>query len=169
MEAATWGFIGTLAGAIIGAAASIVTTVLTSRNAIHLQRETDSLERSERARAFQRDNLLEMQDALQDALRLMGRAHLEDQAAFRREGNWGRGMLSDDTDENIRLANRRLSALVERVADDSLRSKLKDIHKRLNRPLFATSEEEAQALFGDATSAAQGVMEHLGEVLRNQY
>lgn len=67
MEPAIWGFVGTLTGA----AASIITTVIISRNQVQLQKENDSLERQERARAFQRENLLKIQDILQEALRFM--------------------------------------------------------------------------------------------------
>lgn len=169
MDAAVWGFIGTLAGAIVGAGASIVTVVLTSRNAMQLQRESDTLERQERARAFQRDNLLQVQDVLQDALRLMGRAHLEDLREFRRSGTWGKSYLSDEVNEDIRLANRRMSALVERIADDSLRSELKAIHEQISRTLLATSDIEAEKLVNDAAVAANRVMGCLGEVLRNHY
>jgi hypothetical protein len=169
VEAATWGFVGTLAGAFVGAAASIIATLLASQNATRLQRDADSLERLERARLFQRQNLLDVQDVLQDALRLMARANLEDQARFRREGTWATGLLSPEVNENMLLANRRLTALIERVANDSLRSELKDVHQKLNRPLYVSSAREAEALVHDASTTSFKVMEHLGEVLRTYY
>jgi hypothetical protein len=107
MDAATWGFIGTLAGAVIGATASICTTLVSSWNASRLQQNADYLERIERARAFQRDNLLALQDSLQDAMRLAARAHLEDAVA----ANFGKSMLSEEVNQNILLSNRKLSIL----------------------------------------------------------
>jgi hypothetical protein len=169
VEPALWGFVGTLVGAIVGASASIVTTMITTRNATRLRREVDSLERLERARAFQRDNLLQVQDVLLDAMRLMGRAHMEELLEFRRSGNWGKGYLSDEVNEKILLANRRMFALVERIADDSLRLELKTIHTKLNGTLSATSDVEADTLLNEAAAAAYSVMEHLGEVLRKHY
>lgn len=84
MEPAIWGFVGTL----IGAAASIITTVITSRNQVQLQKEYDLLERQERAQVFQRENLLKIQDTLQDALRFYGQAYLEFLKVYRRDGKW---------------------------------------------------------------------------------
>lgn len=169
MEAAFWGFIGTLVGAIAGAGASIVTTVITSRNAARLQREANSLERQERAREFQRETLLQVQDALQDAMRLMVRANLEDVKAFHSGGEWGKNYLGKELDQEVLLANRRMSLLVERIADDSLRSGLKIVNALLNQPGRAKSEAEAERGVHDAAAAGAKVMEHLGEVLRNHY
>lgn len=78
MEAALWAFLG----ALVGAAASIVTTWLNNTHAISRQRMADSLEREERARGFQRDNLLEVQEALETWIRFCARMLIEDQRAF---------------------------------------------------------------------------------------
>ena len=169
MDAATWGFIGTLVGTVIGATTSISTTAIYSWNASRLQRNADSLERLERARAFQRDNLLELQDALQEAMRFMGRAHCEDQVAYKKSGNWGKSMLSDEVDQNILLSNRKMSVLTERVADDKLRSELKQIHQKITNCFSANSEIEAKAIVEDTASAYNIVMEHLGKFLRSHY
>jgi len=169
LDAAVWGFVGTLLGVVVGSAASITTTTMASRNALHLQDRADSLERSERARAFQRDNLLAVQDALQDLARLTGRAHHEDFLAHRESGVWGRSPLSEEVDEGLGLANRRLTALVERVADDELRSKLKAMHSSLTRATMASSREEADARMEATVDEFTGVMARLGEVLRSLY
>jgi len=123
MEPAIWGFVGT----IIGAAASIITTVITNRNQFQLQKENDSLKRQERARAFQRDNLLKIQDTLQDALRFSGQAYLEFLKAYKKDGKWGKVYLPGELDESIRLTNSRFVVLVERVSDEALRSELKTL------------------------------------------
>ena len=57
MEAALWGFLGTIVGAMV----SIATSWINSRNETERQRQANSFERLERARAFQRDNLLNLQ------------------------------------------------------------------------------------------------------------
>ena len=166
MEAAVWGLIGT----VIGTAASIATTMLTTHHAMRIQREKDSLDRQERVRAFQRDNLLQVQETLQDALRLMGRAHTEDVMANRRDGvAWGKSYLSDEVDQNSHLALRRMFALTERVADDALRLELTDIRAMIARTLLAKSEIEADAFFADVSAAAERVMGQLGKALRAQY
>lgn len=165
MDAATWGFIGTLAGAVIGATASICATLVSSWNASRLQRNADYLERIERARAFQRDNILELQDSLQDAMRLIGCAHLEDVAA----ANWGKSMLSEEVNQSILLTNRKLSILTERVADDKLRSELKQVREKMTNCLLAKSKAEGEALIMDTSTAFNLLMGYLGEVLRSNY
>ena len=64
MNPESWGFIGTLIGAIVGASASILTTKINSKNAIKIQEEIERNTRKERFRNFQRDNILELQETL---------------------------------------------------------------------------------------------------------
>lgn len=165
MEPAIWGFVGTL----IGAAASIITTVIISGNQVQLQKENNSLERQERARVFQRENLLKIQDTLQDALRFHGQAYLEFLKAYRKDGKWRKVYLPDELDENIRLTNSRLLVLVERVSNDSLRSKLKTVQSNLTAFSLSKSEDEAREKLHQISKDAEQVMEELGKVLRNQY
>jgi gas vesicle protein len=169
MDAALWGFIGTLAGAVVGATASISTTAISSRNASRLQQNSNYLERIERARAFQRDNLLELQDTLQDCMRLMGRAHHEDVVAYRESGHWGKSMLSDEVNQNTLLSNRKLAMLTERVSDNELRSELKKFSNNSSNLLFAKSEIESDESLKIASSEFSSIMEKLGEVLRKNY
>lgn len=169
MDAAVWGFVGALAGAVIGATASIATTVISSRNEAKLQSQADSLDRSERSRAFQRENLLAVQDALQDLGRATGRAHHQDVMAHRAGAQWGRTPLDGELDEALGLANRRLSALVERVGDDTLRSELKAVHSQMNQATLAPSQDEADILFRESMDSYEQAMSHLGAVLRSHY
>lgn len=169
MDAAVWGFVGTLAGAALGAAASIATTVAADRNAAALQAQADQLDRSERSRAFQRENLLAVQEALQDLARLTGRAHHEDLVAHRNGAPWGRTLLTAEVDEGLGLAHRRLTALIEWVSDDSLRSELKDLHSEFTWQTMVGSEAEAEARMRGTTDAFDEVMSHLGAVLRAHY
>ena len=169
VDAAVWGFIGTVVGAIVGAAASIVATTTASRSAAHLQRQGDVLERAERARAFQRDNLLAVQEALQDLARLSGRTYHADIMACRAGAEWGSQLLPSDLDEALGLANRRLSALEERVADDALRLELKETHRKFTDLAFAHSSEDAEALMSNAGESLAQAMAHLGDVLRSLY
>jgi hypothetical protein len=74
MESAIWGLIGT----VVGALASIGTTWLTTISSSKLQKEKAQEDRLERANAFQRETLLELQEALHDTLRLVSRAYIQD-------------------------------------------------------------------------------------------
>lgn len=165
MESVVWVLIGT----IIGALASIATTWLSGRSASRLQQQSSAIEREERARAFQRETLIELQDALNDAVRLLTRAYLEDSASFKQSANWGQSLLSEEVNEKMRLANRRVSILVERVADGTLRSKIKDIMRASTQVVSARSQKDAETNFQGVTSAVDDVMENLGTVLRSFY
>jgi len=165
MEEALWGFLG----ALVGAGASIATSWLSSRHELARQQQADSLERIERARAFQRDNLLELQQALQDAVRYSTRAQLEDEQAFRQSGEWGKVRLSDEVSEGSRATNARLMALTELVADDSVRASVKSLCGKLVSHSFAGTREQGEAVLRDATNAFTLVMEQIGTTLRRLY
>ena len=165
MESAVWGLIGT----IVGALASIGTTWISARNASTLQKQSSSLERMERERAFQRETLVELQDALHDVFRMTARTYLEDSASFKQSGNWGKSLLSEEVDEGIRLANRKVSILIERIANDLLRSELKDAMKVSGQMGLARSQAEAETVFVRMNATVSDVMERLGNVLRSLY
>jgi len=169
MDAAMWGFVGALAGTVVGAVASIATTVIANRHEARLQAQADSLSRSERSRAFQRENLLAVQDALQDLGRLTSRAHLDNLVAHRKGAPWGQTPLSEEVGAGLGLAHRRLSALVERIADDSLRSELKETHSKLTWETMGASKEESESRGRDSDEAYGRAMPHLGTVLRDHY
>src|SRR5258706_789194 len=121
MDSAAWGLIGTLVGAL----ASIGTTFLTTRNAHRLQVVTKENERVERANAFQRQTLLDLQEALHDALRLTTQGHIQDREAHQGGMDWGKNMLDEPVNEDFRLAQRRVAILIERISEDSLRTRIK--------------------------------------------
>lgn len=165
MDAAIWGLIGT----IVGALASIGTTWLASRGAHTLQQEKSREDRAERASAFQRQTLLDLQEAIHDALRLVNRAHIEDSEAHRQTKEWGNNMLSDEVNEGIRLAMRRVSILVERVADDELRSRVKSLMSGATQVLLSCNEQESRFYIDKTSDDAGQVFEGVGAVLRRHY
>lgn len=165
MEAAAWGLIGTLVGAL----ASIGTTWLSSRSSDHLQSGRLNEERKERAKAFQRETLLALQEAVHDALRLNARAHMQDFETFRQTGKWSGRPLTEEVNEGCRLANRRVSILVERVSDDQLRAMTKALVRLTTDGLFARSEREADLNQQAISVAATELFEHMGFVLRGHY
>lgn len=165
MDAAIWGLLGT----IVGALASIGTTWIAGRHAFGLQRESATLERAERFRAFQRETLIQLQDAMHDSLRLTTRAHIEDTAAFRRTGEWGKPVLSEEVNEGVLVAARRLTILIERVADDDLRAEIKNVNDAMNRVLMARTQVEADNALSHAYQTGGTALEHIGPVLRALY
>ena len=169
MDAASWGFIGTLLGAIVGASASVLTTTINSRNALRLHKVSNELDRAERSRAFQRETLLITQDILQDLMRLMTRSHIADNAAFRQTGQWGRNMLEDELSDAILLANRKMSAYVERIVDDTLRNTLKNLHGEISKINQSESIEQAKNGLLIVGLSFEAVMMQFGSALREYY
>lgn len=165
MEAAFWGFIGT----VIGALASLGGTWLTNRNARTLHVEALKLERDEKQRLFQRDTLIALQDAVHDLLRLIARGHHEDTLAFRESGQWGKAFLSDEVSDGQMLARRRMLILLERVSDDALRTHVKSLNAMLTEVSFATSEKVARQRWDSAAVQGLEILEHIGKALRAQY
>ncbi|EKY4875663.1 hypothetical protein [Vibrio alginolyticus] len=170
MESLSWGFIGTIIGAVVGASASIFTSVIMASNARKLQLSAVSLERSEKAREFQRDNLLELQEALSYGMRLIGRAHLYDMEHFQKASENERVvLLPEELDQEIYNSSRQLSILTERIVNESLRKSIKRLRSLMTEVLMTRTEKDSLASINNAQTAYEDVMILLGKVLRDNY
>jgi hypothetical protein len=165
VEDAIWGLTGTIVGAI----ASIATTWMSAKNSIAVQKQNADDARAELSRAFQRETLLELQEAIHDALRLISTAYIEDSKHHQSTGNWVESRLSEEVNEGIRLANRKVAILAERVANDTLRSEIKTLMNMANKSLYARRKVEAEESLHCTSSKATEVLESLGTILRLHY
>ena len=171
MGSALWGFIGTLVGAVVGASASILTTHISGRNSARLQEKEDTLQRLERAREFQRKNLLELQDSLLLHMRLIARAHLEDVKSFKEVDNNNKSnLLSTELNQELMVSNRKLTIITERIADDTLRDNLKELRNKMSDVVLkAKSVFESERMIQIASTRFEQFMVQLGVVLRSTY
>jgi hypothetical protein len=165
MESAVWGLIG----ALVGAFASIATTYIQTRNEKYLREVEERRQRDERLRAFQRDTLIEVQDALHDFWRMATRCYLEDEAAFKKTGKWAAQLLSEEVNEGHRALARRVTILLERIADDQLRSNVKKVLNTLASMSIAREKTAADRVYYSMAEEGPQVMEQIGKVLRSQY
>lgn len=165
MEAAVWGFIGTL----IGALASIATNVIASRNAAALQGAVTAASKEEQRKVFQRDTLLRLQDDLHRLLRRTTQIHLSDVAAFRATGKWGSEALPEELSTSHMETVRDVNILTERVAEDALRTELKAFVASLSEITLAPSSDDADRGLTDMHTRAVQVLERIGTALRAQY
>jgi hypothetical protein len=166
MDSAIWVFIG----AIVGAATSLLTTYINNRHAVRLQKETDVFKRSERAKEFQMNNLLELQESLLQHMRLVNSEHLEYMESLKKEGDWKRSdLLSKELDQEIMLSNRRLFILTERIKDNALRNNLDELHQKMNKISFAKSVTESIEILQTAATYFEQFMTQLGVVLRSNF
>ncbi|OQW73326.1 MAG: hypothetical protein BVN35_12575 [Proteobacteria bacterium ST_bin11] len=164
-SSALWGLFGT----VVGASASIAAAWLAARSSHNLEIVKSQGERIEQARAFQRQTLLELQEAVHDVLRLICHIHHEDLLAHRAGQEWGKIMLPDEMSEGARLAFRRVSIVVERVADDHLREIVKHLMGGATQALLAKSELEASSQLDMTMQQSELIFQEIGTVLRRYY
>lgn len=165
MDAAVWGLLGTL----VGAGVSIGTSFIGVWKENRLQEKQYCFEREERARTFQRDNLLKIQDLLQKSIRLMGQAHFYDMNAFRETGDWRSNILNDELNEEISIINRELVITIERISNDKLRTEIKDFRGHVSLGLLSTSMKESENKLHEASNLFMELMEKVGIELRKNY
>jgi hypothetical protein len=137
MDAGIWGIIGV----VIGAASSIVTTVMVARN--------DSRERS---KEFQRNNLIKLQTSLTELMRLTARA-----------------CHKDDVDQESMIANENLSIITQRIADQSLRESVHSLHNKIGDVVLLETEGLNNEKFISAATLFNKVMLSVGVALRSLY
>ena len=170
MEPLTWGFIGTLIGTIVGASASIFTTYINAKNSSKIQENIHNYTRKEKFREFQRNNYLKLQDTIHKSIRLITLLHLEDLKNYRRTGEWQKTLLNSENDHNSLIAIRDLSIQTERVENEKLRKKLKDLRKKLTQVNNTECKIESEnIMFELADNDINQIMEEIGTELRNYY
>lgn len=170
MEPLTWGFIGTLVGAIVGASASIVTTVINTKNTHSLQQKADLAKKEDRLKEFQCNNLMQLQDELSSNARHVFQVHLSDITYYRQNPDSNKKpLLPKDLDASIRESNQRLSILTERVEDDTLRDNINNYRNFLTKVTLASSEDESDYAMDLAFQNLPKLMESFGVHIRNLY
>ncbi len=169
MEPATWGFIGTILGTIVGASASIFATYLNGKNSINIQKSTEKFKREELFREFQRDNLLDLQGKLSHSMRLVTKAHLEDLEDYENTREWNLSSLSADLDKEIGDSFRQISIKAERIDNNELRNEIKQLRKKMTECLTANSFGARQGKLLSLMKGFDLLMPKLGEILRENY
>jgi hypothetical protein len=116
MDGAIWGFIGVVIGGLITIAAEWIRG--------HSASGLDSAKRADDRRlsrdAFQRENLLRLQERLAEWMRAEARAMMFDQQAFK--STRGLTLLPAEIDAEAFETGRQLGYCAERVKDDDLRA-----------------------------------------------
>lgn len=169
MSPESWGFIGTLVGAIVGASASILTTMINSKNAIRIQEDIERNARKERYREFQRNNLIELQEKLAYGMRLVTKAYFEDLDNYKKSNNWRSSLLSTELDEEMGNCFRELSIKTERVDENELRYEIINLRKMMTDFLMERTYEIVEKKQLILVDTFGKVMPKLGTVLRENY
>tara|TARA_R110002124_G_scaffold27036_1_gene96738 strand:- start:41 stop:499 length:459 start_codon:yes stop_codon:yes gene_type:complete len=152
MDAGIWGFIGV----VIGAGTSIVTTVMVARNTS-----------SERSKEFQRNNFIELQDSLTVAMHLTMRII-----------NIKLNIKLDDKEKELEKAgvkkdfmanNQNLFARTERIADESLRKSVRNLHTLMVGFPKIEIKDTNDKTFVNLNNQFSKVMFSVGAALRSNY
>jgi hypothetical protein len=165
---------------LLGFGTKFVSDWFQAKRTLQRERETrDALrcdQLAERRATFQRQTLLELQEAVQDLVRATGAAHVQDERMFRETGRWQRQPLGEEINQQIFLANRSVLLLTVRVRDQALRDvvsrfrSLSNQTESLNNLRSNASDSELRsasfAALQNATTLIAQIHERIGELLR---
>jgi hypothetical protein len=161
-------------GQLIGAGTAILSGALGLLGGVlieHLRTRGDRAARTEARQDerddFQRQTLLELQEAIARYGRLVGQLHHHDTMAFKQTGDWAKTRLGADLDEDFRSAQVQLRLLAERVRDDELRPLVYGFSNRGVLVGMATSQGQATERMDDWMASMIKLQDRLGSVLRS--
>lgn len=115
---------------------------------------------------FQRETLLQLQDAAMRLLRATGAALHADTMAFRSTGRWQRQKLGEDQSEGHRLAVQETLVLATRVRDEQVRELADALRIRCSDTLFSESELTGQQAMLAAAATHGELTQRIGELVR---
>ena len=169
MDAAIWGFIGVLAGALITG----IVTIRAEQIRADKDAALDSAKRQDDRRLgrdnFQRETLLRLQDAINAVARSSVQIHHHEVTAKGSSGVWRGGLLPPDIDAAAQQASLLLSTLRSRVADHDLRSMADQLLATSSVVGLTKVEAEADAALLDATKIARAMLDRSGELIRTTF
>ena len=159
-----------IATLLLGYIAKSVTDGVDSRRTS--ERERIAREESRRDRLverrtdFQRQTLLDLQEATMQLMRATASINHEDVMASRSTGRYGRQLVGDELAETHRLANARVTTLRVRVRDQAVRDLVRDLQENGTLLVMCPSESESTRLFGTLFAVFNNLNERIGELLR---
>jgi hypothetical protein len=163
----TWFPVVTL---LIGIGTTSLTDWIKYRRDVTREREsreaTRKEQRFERRVTFQRQTLLELQEACVNLARATGASHHKDGMAFRETGKWQKQLLPEDLDEEYRLCQVRVQTLSVRVRDDDIRKLAKELRENSAAVVVSSNERDGGRAMASMTATHQLLNERVGVILR---
>jgi len=153
MDAAVWGFIGTVVGALV----SVMTTMISARNTEKLHRRTAEHDLRIREQQFQRENLLQLQGEINSLVRMVSMTFLAD---------WPALEVHRPDEEIMRQTFRNVALLASRVADESLRSQIATFTSNGAATVNARDAERASDLHNLVVDTGLRLQEEIGAAIR---
>jgi hypothetical protein len=121
---------------------------------------------AERRAEFQRQTLIELQDAVFDLMRATGAMHHQDEMAFRKTGQWQKQFLGDELDQKALMSNRRTSMFKVRVRDGSLRDMVGKLSNLCAQVAISIDRDHSNGAMMEAGELFEKVQERIGELIR---
>jgi hypothetical protein len=163
MTTAEWLPAATLAAGVIG---TVGGQGLTAWLASKRDESARAAERDVSREAFQRDTLLDVQDAVYSLMRATSETHMHDQKA-------PYTLLPPDLDEQLRAGTANVGHLRQRILDDQLRAEVRQLIEAMTRVMLPNPdvlEQQRPALqqreWLSLMHAHQGFEDRLGAILR---
>ena len=166
MPAEAWGFIGVLSGAVIGATASIVATVLTNRHQGEQGRLAESRRREQNARDLQFENLRALGDAANELILALIDYGSYQESAFARTGTWGAVDAPRMVEVTLDHGMLKMVQWSNRVWSDDVREAALTATGSLSDARAARSPDQARLAMTRGISDVQQLHERIGVVMR---
>lgn len=148
---------------IVGYAMKALSDWLQHRRTRERERETREAARRdrilERRVIFQRQTLLDLQEAVARLARAAGAIRHADDMAHRQTGQWGAHLVGDTLSDGFRIAEVDVSLLSSRVLDESIRTMVGNLRSDATTAVTARSEDAT----GQAMKSVSSVLDHLNQ------
>jgi hypothetical protein len=158
---------------VLGAAVQWFGDIFKENRSSKRERQARSDERAEITRIrdceFQHDMLIKLQDSSVTLARLTAKAHFIDTLAARKSGTWGKQLLPDTLDEELRLSQVDLYRFKVRIADGEVRELATSLANISGKCAAAKTENESELILGTMSNTLGELQEKIGVVLRNLY
>lgn len=157
--------------AALGYIGSWVSERLRDRRTAAREREArESVRRaqlSERRAGFQRETLINLQDAVVKLTRAAGRMHHSDEMEFQRTGTWGGHLLPEDISDDAHQANVAMLVLTSRVRDQQIRELADSFRSEANKiGMPHRSREADRETLTKIGEFLEPLHKRIGEILR---
>jgi hypothetical protein len=123
-------------------------------------------QRFERRSTFQRQTLLDLQEACMQLTRATGATHHLDEMSFRSSGTWQRQLLPEELDKNYHLAQTRTLMLSVRVRDDVVRQLVEKLRSHSAKATMSTSQADSNREIANMVPIHDELQKRMGELLR---
>jgi len=159
---------------LLGSAITVFIGAVENRRTLKRDREAREDARRdkllEHRNDFQRECLLQLQEAMFELGRATTLLHMHDMRHYARTGEWQLGFYPDEMSEKDRGANQRTAMLVVRVRDDKVRKLVQEFKEIAGRvTTFSESKDGSETEMRLLYDKHEELNPHIGKLLRTMH